>query len=288
MTLVYENINEAQILFLREQGFVFVDTRNEYEAQRLQKNKLICVWYTSGKLVIQGNDNELEELANLLKRHNLKPNKNKQKVIEERNYDFNSKKHVGSDETLKGDTFGGLVVCAFLYEPKIKEDLISLGVKDSKQLSDKKIEEIAQSLLKKYKNRISLLELKPKEYNEKTKTISITKILNDSHSKLAKKLDSSCEHIVDKYPGCNSGTKQITKGEEHSLAIATASIVARYTGLKQFSYLSSLAGFTLPKGSTHVKAALEKLVDAGKDLSQFAKLHFQNVRRVLENAKQTF
>lgn len=285
MVLVYENIDEEQILFLRDQGFVFVDTKNEYEAQRLQKNKILCVWYASGKLVIQGKDDELDKLAKILKKHSLIPKENKQKIIEEKNYNFNSIKHIGSDETLKGDTFGGLVVCAFLYEPKIRYELINLGVKDSKQLSDKKIVEIAQVLLQKYENRISMFELNPKEYNEKTKTVSITQILNDSHSKLAKRLDSSCEHIVDKYPGCNSGTKQITKGEEHSLAIAAASIVARYVGLEQFSYLSALVDFTLPKGSTHVKFALEKLVEKGEDLSQFAKLHFKNVRLFLENMK---
>lgn len=282
MTLVYENIGEEEILFLRAQDFKFIETKSEYERQRLQKDGLVCVWYTSGKLVIQGKNEKLEKIANILKQREILPKQEKKKDLKKECYNFNSKKHIGSDETLKGDTFGGLVVCAFLYDPEIEDELLSLGVKDSKQIKDTRIIEIAETLLGQYNSRIKIIEMEPKEYNDKNSFHSVTAMLNNAHKDLASQLGSEF-HIVDKYPGCTSGNEQITKAEEYSLAVAAASIIARYVGLKQFERLSEKAGFILPKGSSHVSAALEKLVSLKLDFSQFVKINFQNVQRILEN-----
>lgn len=332
MNLVYENVSEETILFLRNNipSLTFTQTKNEYEQQRLSNSNINCVWYTSKKLLIQGKEFQLEKIKKILSNQGLKIKDKKNKPTNKSlntssnntwenklttECDFNSKIHIGSDETLKGDTFGGLVVCAFIYSPENKNELINLGIKDSKKITDEKIKLIAQKLLMKFENQISYEVLSPEEYNQIISTQSITTLLNNLHQKLGNKLQQTTTsnneeevknnnndnnnktnnnynnnntknnsnnypiHVVDKYPGCIVGDIQITKGEEHSLAIASASIIARYLALEQFDKLSKKAGFTLPKGSTHVKAALEKI--SRNDLKNFAKISFKNVQKYL-------
>ena len=43
---------------------------------------------------------------------------------------------IGTDESLKGDTFGGLVVAAVKADSGLRRKLVELGVADSKELSD--------------------------------------------------------------------------------------------------------------------------------------------------------
>ncbi|MBI4980649.1 hypothetical protein HZC30_03790, partial [Candidatus Woesearchaeota archaeon] len=52
--------------------------------------------------------------------------------------------------------------------------------------------------------------------------------------------------------------------------------------LKQLNSLSMEAGFTVPKGSTHVKLALLELKQRKLEPRKFVKLDFWNVREVLE------
>jgi len=51
--------------------------------------------------------------------------------------------------------------------------------------------------------------------------------------------------------------------------------------LKQFNYLSMLAKFPIPKGSTHVKLALYELKERGLDFNKFVKTSFGNVKEFL-------
>lgn len=280
MTLTYKKIEEEQVLFLKHYGCNFIDTKTEYEHYRLTGEGITAIYYTSKKLVIQGAQAQLNKIENYLAREGLRAEQSKQKQEPQQNYEFNKEEHIGSDETLKGDTFGGLVVCAFHYKPAQEENLLRLGVKDSKSISDEDIKNIAEQLEEHYESCIESIELEPKEYNEKTQQENVTKILNETHKTLAKRLGNA-KHIVDKYPGCTVGDVAITKGEEHSLGIAAASIIARAKALQQFQRLSQQAGSTLPKGSTHVKEALEKLKKEQADLSIFAKLHFKNVKEYI-------
>tara|TARA_Y100000310_G_C20354266_1_gene655891 strand:- start:355 stop:759 length:405 start_codon:yes stop_codon:yes gene_type:complete len=117
----------------------------------------------------------------------------------------------------------------------------------------------------------------PEEYNLYS---GATGLLNKLHLECAKYL-SPGKHVVDQYPGCAVGDIQETKAESKFVEVAAASVLARATALKQLSYLSCEVGFTLPKGSTHVKEALQKVKDKGLDMSEFAKLHFRNVHEFL-------
>jgi len=58
-------------------------------------------------------------------------------------------------------------------------------------------------------------------------------------------------------------------------------ILARVGALRQMDYLSMLAGFTLPKGSTHVTEALLELKKRELEFIRFVKVDFKNVKEFL-------
>ncbi|MCF7798674.1 hypothetical protein K9M74_02115 [Candidatus Woesearchaeota archaeon] len=195
--------------------------------------------------------------------------------------------HIGSDETLKGDTFGGIVVCACYSEGT--EDFLGLGVKDSKKLTNEQIAAIATQLLKQYPQKFAWISLEPKHYNELLRTHNQTQLLNKLHEQVARDLwkrFGKVPFIVDKFPGCIVGDVAQTQAETLSLAVAAASIVARQKGMEQFAMLRKRAGFTLPLGSTHVAQALSQIIASGKSPSLFVKLHFKNVQQALRHARK--
>ena len=182
---------------------------------------------------------------------------------------------IGSDEVLKGDTFGGIVVAAVKADSRIRGELAKLGVKDSKKLSDKKVMQLSKEI-KKIAS-CEVISLLPEEYNKHN---SLTSLLNQMHTKAAKALLPG-KHIIDKYPGCTVGDVIEEKAESKYIEVAAASILARAAGLQQFDYLSKIAGFKLPMGSTHVKGALEELKRRNFDFNKFVKVDFRNVKEFL-------
>jgi ribonuclease HIII len=54
--------------------------------------------------------------------------------------------YIGVDESGKGDFFGPLVIAGIISSDEINQKLITLGVRDSKKLSDKKIVELAEEI----------------------------------------------------------------------------------------------------------------------------------------------
>ena len=74
---------------------------------------------------------------------------------------------------------------------------------------------------------------------------------------------------------------RLEKAESKYVEVAAASVLARATGLKQLNYLSTLVGFTVPKGSTHVKEALQELKEKSLKFEKFVKTSFGNVEEFL-------
>ena len=187
---------------------------------------------------------------------------------------------IGSDEVLKGDSFGGIVVAAVKADEKIREQLTLMHITDSKKISDRLIP-VLTSRIKKIAP-YSIRNLLPDDYNRLTKTNTVTVLLNQLHKEVKEDLGVGY-HIVDKYPGCNVGDLMIEKAESKYIEVAAASIIARDEGLKQISFLSKKIGFEVPKGSTHVKEALIRLKESKKNPEFFVKMNFKNVIAILNN-----
>ena len=211
---------------------------------------------------------------------------------------FSSEKgHIGTDESGKGDYFGPLVVAGVFIPENQKRVLQELGVKDSKKLSDRRVQEFAQSIRKGYKH--SLVIIGPEKYNELyMKLRNMNRILAWAHSRAIENIleEVHCSlAITDQFgdkayvinalmkKGKNIELIQKPKAEE-DLAVAAASILARAGFLRGLYFLSQDIGMELPKGSSpHAEEAGEKLVrlHGDKILDKVTKKHFKLTKRIL-------
>jgi len=264
---VFENVNKEDIKNL--EGFSEQEIKTVYEELRLKSKDVTLILYTSKKLLLQGKKDAVEKVAKKLGKVGVRKKSEQETFRKEKGW------IIGTDESLKGDTFGGLVVAGVKANDKLREKLLELGVRDSKRLQDQEILIMAESI-----KRLVPCEIKsilPEEYNHSGK---VTVLLNKFHKECADYL-SPGKHIVDKYPGCEVGDIRIIKAESKYVEVAAASVLARATALKQLNYLSVLAGYRLPKGSAHVQLALHEMKDRKLDFNKFAKVSFSNVKEYL-------
>ena len=174
---------------------------------------------------------------------------------------------IGSDEVGTGDFFGPIIVVASYIKEEQIPFLKSLGVNDSKKLTDKKIEEIVPLFLDKVV--YSMLCLDNSTYNEQiAKGESMNSIKAILHNQALlnvqkKKNDKNIPLFIDEfcseklfYSYCrnqkeiiNQATFQ-TKGESFYPSVAVASLIARYTFLKKMRILEEKYNLLFPKGAS--------------------------------------
>ena len=270
--VVFTGVEYADVKFLLKKGFVESNPKTIHEITRISKGakkKVRCILYHSGKLFLQGDSELVERAARLIRSAAVGQ---EVKAIEFRE---ELGRVIGSDESLKGDTFGGMVIAAVKGDDEIREKLRDIGVGDSKKFADKEILRMAEEIKK--VAHCFVMNMYPEDYNKEE---SVTELLNKMHQGAAAELFPGY-HVVDKYPGCRVGDMAETKAESKWLEVAAASVLARAAAVGQLNTLSKRAGFTIPKGSTHVAWALQELVDRGLDPNEFVKVRFKNVKAFL-------
>ena len=261
-----------------------------------KKNGTTITAYTSGKVMFQGTNAEKE--AGLWGEAPSAAKKNSKST--DLPPDLPHLSVLGSDEVGNGSYFGPLTVCA-AYVDKTKLDLLKkLGVRDSKEMKDPQIVQLAKIL--KETIPYQLLVLSPKKYNEiqpKYNAVRMKVALHNQaiHLLLQKIAPTKPDAIlIDQFtPEANfkkyvqSEKNQIqeklyfvTKGEQYHLAVAAASIISRASFLEELDKESAELGFILPSGagtkSDHVAA---KILQKGglPLLENYAKLHFANTEK---------
>lgn len=276
--VTFENVEKSDLKRLLEFGFAISETKSKYEAAR-RKGPCTLILFKSGKLLVQGNDENVRRTTKLLKDLKIGKPVKKPSFVKE------SGVVIGSDEALKGDTFGGLVVAAVRADEKQREILRRLGVEDSKLLTDKNIRVVAEQIARHV--HYSIKDLPPAEYNREVEEHGMTGLLNKLHREAAEDLDSEkgAKHVVDKFPGCRTGDIIETKADSKYLEVAAASILARDTGLRQLAKLGVRLGMTVPRGSTHVQGGLEMLKRRNLPVSEFVKVKFKNVKSMFKGTK---
>lgn len=217
-------------------------------------------------------------------------------------------KWIGSDESGKGDYFGPLVAAAFLVNKEMENDLIALGIKDSKTLSDTKIEQIARVLHSDYKDRIAICELPPYKYNDfvdkmKTQGKGLNTVLAWCHAIVIQDLAEKNEFeaaIADQFGDESYIRLEISKNPkmkdargieliqqpkaEKNIAVAAASILARDRFARKMRDLSEKYNIEIPKGAGPDANKVAKIIISkyGKEeLSQIAKIHFKNTKEII-------
>lgn len=286
-------LNKEQVSSVKDilvdSGWELLPSKNEYIVLFMKNSKgSACSLYSSGKIVFQGAE-DFSSLVSMIKG------------------DVNEEvtPHIGVDEVGKGDYFGPLVVVACFVNNEFASKITSLGVTDSKKLSDSKIRDI-YSKLKDYPY-YYVSVAKPEEYNKLiSETGNVAILLAKQHSKVIEMaledLQSKgieCNHVViDQFS--NRGDRvskelgvlgkkakffQFHKGES-DIAVACASVLARGVFLDEMEKMENEYYFKFPKGATHViDAAKDFLSKHGEEeLGKVAKVTFKTTREVLSNS----
>ncbi|MBT6994852.1 MAG: ribonuclease HIII [Candidatus Cloacimonetes bacterium] len=209
----------------------------------------------------------------------------------------------GTDESGKGDFFGPLVVCGFIVNENVVLELRKLGVKDSKLLKDDEIIKIAQQLYIRFSKNFEVMILQPVKYNELYENFrkqgkKLNEMLAWMHSRIILNLKEKHHFegaVVDKFAS-DKVLKTAIKGfdkinlihkikAEEDIAVACASIIARYKFLRTMDELSVKYKLKLPKGAS------AKVIEMGKKfvaqygeekLKNVAKIHFKTREKIIE------
>jgi len=211
---------------------------NPYLLFHASHNAIDILAYKTGKVLLQGKEITHELIS--IKKH-----------LGREDYAA-----IGSDEVGTGDVFGPIVVCSAYVDVQDIAFLESLNVRDSKNMNDKSIAQIAPKIAKRITH--SLLILPPKKYNElASKGYNLNKIKALLHNqgiiKTTSKLDHQVPVILDQF--C---TPQL-----------------------YFNYSEKL-GIELLKGaSKEVDEQLKKVVElkGQPTLAHIAKLNYKNVTK---------
>ena len=263
---------------------------NAYIAHFFQGDGFSVSIYKSGKVVFQGS-----------KLDYFKEYVNDESSDSEGNYPYNHMDTIGSDEVGTGDLFGPIVVATCLVKGKDTNELLKLGVKDSKKITDKEIVKIGKTLVKKLKHKVIIL--RNEQYNNNTSIHNINELKAGLHNSNIRDLAKEVKYDVvclDDFCGKTNYFKYLnnifnikpqevfsnisfeTKGETKSIAVAAASIIARCYFLKEMDNLEKLYGYKLPKGAgSEADELIKQIKKDGKEdiLYHITKLNFKNLKK---------
>ena len=272
----------------------------------------VVTLYESGKAVFQGISADID--ANMwgeMEKH-LNPDKKIEKKVAsldnkekpKKNIKVYNSSSIGSDETGTGDYLGPIVVTATYVKKEDIPFLESLGIRDSKKMSDEYILKIAPKIIKKIP--YSSIILKNEDYNKKHgPNMNINKMKAILHNKVLLELTDKYLNydyiVVDEFaksytyyrylneaPRVQKNITFITHAEDTSMSVACGAIISRYILLKEFEKLSNELGVKVPKGAgPQVDEAGVKIVKkyGFEILDKISKKDFKNTEKIKELAK---
>lgn len=208
--------------------------------------------------------------------------------------------HGGSDEVGTGDVFGPVVVVATYVDEATFDQLKTYPIQDSKAMSDDLVREIAPVLMQHVP--YSLLILTNEKYNQVQTQNNLNaikaKLHNQAYLHLAKKVTLGSFNVVDQFtpealyyrylsqePEVFRSLHFETKAESKYIAVACASVIARYAFLKELDAMGQRYHTTFPKGASATVEAFAAafLAQHGlKTLKKVAKVHFKTIQRLLD------
>ena len=225
-----------------------------YAHWQLKLSDCVITAYESGKVVFQGEGADFHASS-----YQSTPNQLTEKTVKV------TYPQCGSDEVGTGDYFGPVCVCAAAIDEPSANWLKSLGIQDSKAMKDAYIMEIGAQLRDRLPH--SLLILDNATYNRVHKSDHMVaikcKLHNQAFVHLSRKCSESAKQIiVDQFVPEHSyyrylkQEKQVirgihfeTKAENKYLAVAAASVIARYAFLSAFDTMCKNYDFPFLKGT---------------------------------------
>jgi len=271
-----------------------IPNNGEYVFFLAKRNDVIITGFISkkenSKVTFQG-DNALEEARIWDKDAELYVAKEK---VKEEWICFEDQ--IGSDEVGVGDfLLPMIVVAAYVNRFDVKK-LIELGVHDSKKLTDEKILSIGEQLIKNFK--FSKLTLPNEKYNEMVlKGENLNSLKAKMHNRALLNMHEAYPEVVNifvdqfcvpttyyKYLN-DQNEKQVkgitfkTKGESYFPCVALASVIARYSFLKEKEKLEEKYKMEFPFGASSIADSFAKKFIKKYGLEEFkkiAKANFKN------------
>lgn len=259
-----------------------VNNNNQYVLFHAKDKAISVTAYTSGKVMFQGVTAKSEYEAWLAQ--------------------FQTKTviaTIGSDEVGTGDFFGPIIVVA-AYLPEQHIDAVKkLGVGDSKKISDDTIISIAKELKHFIVHKSVILNnhYYNKMYAQYKNLNKIKAVLHNRALVELTNIRKADQIIVDQF--CDpkhyfnylTDQKDVfedihfeTKAESKYLAVAAASILARFYFLEEWIKLENQVGELLPKGASSLvdETAARLIQKHGIDyLNQCAKMNFKNLNKAI-------
>jgi len=212
--------------------------------------------------------------------------------------------YIGTDESGKGDYFGPLVVAGVYLTPDTGKKLGSIGIRDSKELSDYQIIQIASEIKNNSEVISDVIIISPEKYNQLYEKMgNLNRLMGWAHARVIENLLNKCdagEVISDKFgnekvildalqtKGRTINLKQLTKAEKFT-AVAAASILARESVINWFKIQSRKYKIEIPKGSSsEVESVAKHLFQKhGEDtLTKLVKLHFKTSDKVFNKGRK--
>lgn len=208
---------------------------------------------------------------------------------------------VGVDESGKGDYFGPLLIAAVYVDAAPARRLLDLGVADSKLLTPKKIDELAEVIRNETTH--SVVAIGPEKYNALYDKIgNLNRLLAWGHARALENVlirKTACKKaILDKFadrsvlsPALMKRAKKIeivfrTKAES-DIAVAAASVLARSEFCSRLEKLGEEFKTEFPKGGgAAVDRKAKEFVKAHgvESLARVAKLHFKITQKAILEA----
>ena len=218
--------------------------------------------------------------------------------------------HAGSDESGKGDYFGPLVVSTVYADEKLIDEMVKLGVKDCKMMTDKAVLQVGSNLRKLLgADGYSVVKLNPAAYNRLyARMRNINRMLAWAHGTAIEELLTKrpeCKRVViDQFApteatilkalkplGKKTKIEQRHKAES-DIAVAAASVIAREIFIRSCLDMgkecfgdSPSEDQRIPLGSSdpRVRNLAEEMVRANGPvwLMNHVKAHFQTTDKVL-------
>lgn len=256
--------------------------------------KINLVFYTSGKLVIQGKMTQDFVRDVLEPEITLSPELGYDEVHHPEWFE----PHAGMDESGKGDLFGPVVCATVIADGDMVRKWMDEGLKDSKKISDNQIMRIERIILKTKGVVVEKSFCGMQKYNELMgrPKANLNKLIAWLHAKaLEAALDKKAVPwgMLDQFSKQPLVQKQVkrkgfelrmeTKAESDPV-VAAASVIARAEFLRQIRKLSTEFGEELLKGAgAATKAQAIRLVEqlGPHRFGEFAKLHFRTSYEVL-------
>ncbi len=265
------------------------------------KRKVNVVFYQSGKLVVQGP--EASEFVEFV----LEP-----VILQQARIGYEAVLNpellwprIGVDESGKGDFFGPLCIAAVYVNESVIDAWKDAGIRDSKRIgSDRQVIELARLIRSTPGCVFSVVPVGNPAYNRLHANLgNVNRILAWGHARAIEnlllqrhRLDPPPVRVISDQFAANTATLKRALMElgrtielvqrhraEADIAVAAASILARDAFVAGLCKLEKKSGIALPKGaSAAVDSAARAFVEKHglARLSEVAKTHFQNARRI--------